>query len=122
MIQENNKSFGIVFFIFFLLISFFFEGKVKIFFLFISFLFLFLGLLNSKYLTIPKKLWLKLGELMHIVISPVLLGIIYFSIIYPTKIILTILGKDIFSLKIKKNDKSYWKIKEKINSNMNNQF
>ena len=120
--QENNKLFGIVFFVFFLLISLFLEDLLKIVFLLISFSFLILGIVNSKYLTKPKKLWLKFGELIHMIISPLILSFIYFFIIFPTKIFLIIINKDILSLKIKKKTNSYWKAKEIIKSDMNNQF
>lgn len=120
--QENNKPFGIVFFIFFLLISVLLEGFIKIAFVLFSFLFLILGIINSPYLTKPKKLWLKFGELIHMIISPLILSFIYFFIIFPTKIFLIIIGKDILFLKIKKDVSSYWKVKESIKSDMNNQF
>ena len=64
--SSSNKSFGLVFFIVFLIIAIypiFKNGDIRIWSLIISFIFLSLGLINSKILTPLNKIWFKLGLL-----------------------------------------------------------
>ena len=121
---ENNKSFGILFFIVFILVSVWplKNGEdLRIWSLLISLVFLFLGLINSKILTPLKSVWIKFGYLLGNIISPVVMGIIYFLVLTPTGIIMRLLGKDI--LKLNKNKlNTYWEKKSKNQSTMKNQF
>ena len=121
---ENNKSFGILFFIVFILVSIWplKNGEdLRIWSLLISLVFLFLGLINSKILTPLKSVWIKLGYFLGNIISPVVMGIIYFLVLTPTGLIMRLLGKDI--LKLNKNKlNTYWEKKSKNQSTMKNQF
>ena len=86
-----------------------------------SILFLILGIINSKLLTPFKYLWIKLGEILGLIISPIIMSVIYFFIITPIGLFMRIIGKDILGLKFN-NNKSYWvKRLSKINS-MKRQF
>ena len=123
---SSNRSFGVIFFIFFLILSIYpiFNGlKINIYFLLIGLIFLVLGLLNSKLLYPLNFLWNKLGIYLGMLVSPLVMGILYFLIVFPTKLVLSILGKDILNLKVS-NENSYWNYrKDKINkANMDNQF
>ena len=122
--MPTNKNFGIVFFIVFLLIGLFplIQNKEpRVWSLVISIIFLILGILNSKILTPLNKFWMKFGLFLGNLISPIVMGIIYFGVITPTGIIMRILKKDILSLK-KNNKKTYWLEKDNANNNMRNQF
>ena len=119
----SNKSFGIVFFIFFFIISIYpvlYSEDIRIWSLIISFSFLVLGLMNSRLLTPLNRLWFKFGILLGKIISPIVMGIIFYLVVTPTGLILKIFKKDILNLKFNDN-KSYWKIKEN-KSKMKNQF
>ncbi len=121
---SSNRSFGIVFFVVFLLIALYpliNNDGIKIWSLFISLIFLILGLLNSKILTPLNKLWAKFGIFLGKIISPIIMGIIFFFVVTPTGLIMRILGKDILNLKYNKN-KSYWIEKNGPKSKMKNQF
>ena len=121
---SSNRSFGIVFFIVFLLIATYpltYSGEIRVWSITISFTFLALGLLNSKILTPLNKLWFKFGIFLGKIISPLIMGIIFFLVVTPTGLIMRILGKDILNLKNKKN-KSYWIEKTGPKSKMKNQF
>tara|TARA_B100000989_G_scaffold75677_1_gene53568 strand:- start:1860 stop:2243 length:384 start_codon:yes stop_codon:yes gene_type:complete len=121
---SSNRSFGIVFFVVFLLIAFYpiiNSGELKIWSLIISFSFLILGILNSKVLTPLNKLWFKFGIFLGIIISPIIMFIIFFLVVTPIGIILRFLGKDVLNLKYN-NDKSYWIKKTGPKSKMKNQF
>ena len=121
---SSNKSFGIVFFIVFLLISIYplSEGNdVRVLSLIISLIFLILGLLNSYILTPFNKLWFKFGIFLGHVVSPIVMGIVFFLVITPTSLLLKLLGKDVLNLK-KNKSKSYWINKSGPKSNMKDQF
>ena len=120
----SNKSFGIVFFIVFLLISIYplIDGaNIRLWSLVISLLFLILGLLNSYLLTPLNKLWFRFGILLGKIISPIIMGIIFFLVVTPIGLLMKIFKKDLLSLKYNK-DNSYWIKKEEPQSKMKNQF
>ncbi len=120
----SNRSFGIVFFIVFLVIFLWpmLSGNdLRFWALIVSFIFLILGLINSKILSPLNRLWFKFGILLGNVISPLVMCIIYFTVVTPIALLLKVFNKDILSLKKNKNV-SYWKKKEKYNTNMKNQF
>ena len=120
----SNRSFGIVFFVVFLIISLWpllSGNEVRIWSLIVSIIFLILGSINSRILTPLNKLWFKFGIFLGNIISPIVMGIIYFAVVTPIALLLKIINKDVLSLK-KTKQASYWKNKEKYNSSMKNQF
>jgi predicted membrane protein len=120
----TNKSFGIVFFVFFLIVSIFpllNNGDIRVWSLIISLIFLILGILNSKILTPLNQIWFKFGILLGTFVSPVVMGIIFFAIVTPTSVIMRVLQKNLLNLK-KGNKKTYWLERSKIKSKMKNQF
>ena len=120
----SNRSFGIVFFIVFLIVSLWpllNSNEIRIWSLIVSIIFLTLGLINSKALTPLNKLWFKFGIFLGNIISPIVMGIIYFVVVTPIALLLKVINKDVLSLKKTKNS-SYWKNKEKYISSMRNQF
>ena len=121
---SSNRSFGIVFFVFFLLIALYpltYGGEIRIWSLIISIIFLTLGLLNSKILVPLNKIWFKFGILLGKIASPLIMGIIFFLVVTPIGFIMRLLGKDVLNLKYNKN-KSYWIEKKGPKSKMKNQF
>ena len=120
----SNRSFGIVFFVVFLLIALYpltYGGEIRIWSAITSLIFLVLGLLNSKFLTPFNKLWFRFGIFLGKIISPVIMGIIFFLVVTPIGLIMRLLGKDVLNLKYSKN-KSYWIEKDGPESKMKNQF
>ena len=121
---SSNRSFGIVFFVVFLLIALYpliYEGDVRIWSLTISIIFLILGLLDSKILAPLNKIWFKFGILLGKIVSPLIMGIIFFLVVTPIGLIMRLLGKDVLNLRYNKN-KSYWIEKNGPKSKMKNQF
>ena len=121
---SSNRSFGIVFFVVFLLIAFYpltYGGEIRIWSVITSLIFLVSGLLNSKFLTPLNKLWFRFGIFLGKIISPVIMGIIFFLVVTPIGLIMRLLGKDVLNLKYSKN-KSYWIEKDGPESKMKNQF
>jgi|TARA_B110000285_G_C14952514_1_gene527505 hypothetical protein len=122
---ENNRGFGLLFCIFFLVVGMFplIKGEdPRIIYLPISIIFLFLGVINSKILTPLKKLWIKLGDLLGIIIAPIIMGLVYFLILTPLSIIVKVAGKDLLKLKFSNKVKSYWIKRDKDPGSMDKQF
>jgi len=120
----SNRSFGVVFFVVFLLIALYpviNNGEIRIWSLITSIIFLILGLLNSKLLNPLNKLWFKFGIVLGKIISPLIMGIIFFLVVTPTGLIMRLLRKDILNLKYNQNS-SYWIEKKGPKSKMKNQF
>ena len=120
----SNKSFGIVFFIVFLLIAIYpliNNGELRIWSLVVAIIFFILGLVNSKVLTPLNKLWFKFGLLLGKIVSPLIMGFIFFFVVTPIAFIMRIIGKDLLNLKFN-NKKTYWIEKTGPKSKMKNQF
>ena len=120
---SSNRSFGLVFFVVFLIVALWplKSGEdFRLWSLTLSIIFLILGVLNSKFLTPLNKLWIKFGIFLGAIVSPVIMGIVYFLVVTPIGILMRFLGKDLLKLKDKKN--TYWIDKKDIKSSMKNQF
>ena len=120
---SSNKSFGLVFFIVFLFVSLlplFKDGNIRIWALMLAIIFLILGLLNSSILKPLNKIWFKFGILLGNLISPIVMGIVFFAVVTPTSLIMRMFGKNLLGLK-KDNKKSYWIKRSSIKSKMKNQ-
>ena len=120
----SNRSFGIVFFVVFLIIATYplINGDgLRLWSLIISIVFLFLGLLNSKILNPLNKLWFKFGIFLGKIISPLVMGVIFFIVITPIGLLMRLLNKDLLNLKFNKTS-SYWIEKTEPKSKMKNQF
>ena len=122
---SSNRSFGIVFFVFFLIVAFWplKNGEdLRVWSLIISFIFLLLGLINSKTLTPLNKLWFKLGIFLGNFISPIVMALVFFLVVTPTGVIMRLFGKNLLRINKMKNVKTYWIKIDKKNSSMRNQF
>ena len=122
--KNSNRSFGILFFVVFLTISLWpllKENDLRIWSFIISILFLILGILNSKILSPIKRVWIRFGELLGKIISPIVLAVVFFIVITPIGLFMKILRKDLLNIKFTK-DKSYWIKRDKDLGPMKNQF
>ena len=120
----SNRSFGIVFFVVFFIIGIYpilNDGDIRLWSIFISLIFLLLGIKNSRSLTPLNIIWFKFGMFLGKIVSPLIIGLIFFLVVTPTGIIMKILGKDLLKLR-KNNKKSYWIDRTNFKSNMKDQF
>ena len=121
---SSNRNFGIVFFVVFLVIAIYpliNSSEIRLWSLILSLLFLLLGLIDSKILTPFNRLWFKFGIFLGKIISPLVMGIIFFFVVTPIGFIMRLLSKDILNLKYN-NENSYWIKKTGPKSKMKNQF
>tara|TARA_Y100001936_G_scaffold28120_1_gene26377 strand:- start:332 stop:718 length:387 start_codon:yes stop_codon:yes gene_type:complete len=120
----SNRNFGVVFSIVFLIIAIWpilNQNEIRIWSIIISFIFLILGLINSKFLSPLNKAWFKFGLILGSVIAPIVMGIVFFLVVTPTGLIMKALGKDLLRVKRNKNN-TYWLEKDNSNNNLKNQF
>ena len=121
---SSNRSFGIVFFLIFLLIAIYpltYNNEIRIWSLIISLSFLILGIMNSKILLPLNKIWFKFGILLGLIFSPVIMGFIFFLVVTPIGILMRVLRKELLNLKFS-NLETYWIEKKDQKSEMKNQF
>ena len=119
--QSSNRSFGLLFFIVFIVVGLWpvIKGEAaNIYLILISLFFLILGLINSKILSPFNKAWIKFGEILGLIIAPIIMALVYFIILTPISLIVRMLGKDLLGLKFLKKQDTYWtRRKKKIRYN-----
>ena len=123
----SNKKFGYFFTLIFLIITgyFFLNKSLNLAYVFaaISITLFFITLVKADLLLYPNKLWIQFGLLLGMIISPIVLGVLFFVLFTPTAIIMKLYGRDELRIKFKKST-SYWIVREnQINSDsFSNQF
>jgi len=123
--QSSNRSFGILFFIVFLIFGVWplKNGEnLNYYFIIFSGIFLLLGLLNSKLLSPLNKIWIKFGEILGIIIAPIIMALVYFVILTPVSLVVRVFGKDILGLKFINKQQTYWINRKKNMGSMRKQF
>ena len=123
--QSSNRSFGLLFFIVFIVVGLWpvIKGETaNIYLILISLFFLIFGLINSKILSPFNKAWIKFGEILGLIIAPIIMALVYFIILTPISIIVRMLGKDLLGLKFLKKQDTYWMKRKKKLGTMKKQF
>ena len=121
----TERNFGLVFAAVFLIISLYplwFGKNMHLWAFIIAFIFFFFAIFLPKVLILPNKLWFKLGSFLGAIVSPIIMGMIFFLTVTPTGMIMRLLGKDLLRQKFNKSKKSYLIKKIKTVSLMKNQF
>ena len=120
----SNRSFGIVFSIVFLIVALYpllNSDSIRIWSIILSSTFFIFGLLNSNILSPLNRIWFKFGIILGRIVSPIVMGLVFFLVVTPTSLILRLFKKD--NLNLKKNDnRTYWIDKSDKKSKMKNQF
>ena len=120
----SNRSFGIVFSIVFLIVALYpllNSDSIRIWSIILSSTFFIFGLLNSNILSPLNRIWFKFGIILGRIVSPIVMGLVFFLVVTPTSLILRLFKKD--NLNLKKNDnRTYWIDKSDEKSKMKNQF
>jgi hypothetical protein len=123
--QSSNRSFGLLFFIVFIVVGLWpvIKGETaNIYLILISLFFLIFGLINSKILSPFNKAWIKFGEILGLIIAPIIMALVYFLVLTPISIIVRIFGKDLLGLKFNKKQDTYWIDRKKKLGTMKKQF
>jgi len=122
--KTSEKSFGILFFIVFFLVAIWpllNSDSIRLWSLAVSFAFLIIAFLKQELLKPLNNSWIKFGEMLGKIISPIVMALIFFLILTPLSLIIRIFGKDLLKIKFSK-DNSYWIKREKNITSMDKQF
>ena len=121
--KKNNITFGILFFIFFLIIGLFpliSVGIIRIWSVVLSLVFLIITIIRPNLFTFLNRSWIQFGIFLGKVISPIVMGLVFFFVVTPIGVLVRILKKDVMGLK--GGASSYWiNRKDKLQS-MKKQF
>ena len=123
----SNKKFGFFFtFVFFSASGYFFLINVIItsyIFFALAVAFLLITFVNADALLSLNKLWMHFGQLIGLIISPIVLGIIFFTLFVPYGFVMRLFGRDELRLKLRKRE-SHWKPREQLipQTNFKQQF
>ena len=121
--RKDNITFGILFFILFLIIGLYplkSEGLIRIWSVVLSLVFLIITIIRPNLFTFINKLWIQFGILLGKIISPVVMGLVFFFVVTPIGILVRIFKKDVMGLKRGAN--TYWINREDIVQSMKKQF
>jgi len=109
--RDGNRSFGLLIGGVLLLVGglHYWKDRPDFFvWLGICLVFVAVALFTPRALAPLRRLWLKLGHLMSIVVSPIILALMYVLAIVVTGILIRLFGKDLLSIKLKPAEASYW--------------
>ena len=125
MKSSSDKSFGILFFIVFLIIGLwplFFSEKIRLWSLIVSISFLLIAFIKPSLLSTLNKIWIKIGYLLGKLIAPIVMALIFFTLVTPISFLVRCFKKDLLNLSFSKQDVSYWKKREKKIVSMDKQY
>jgi energy-coupling factor transporter transmembrane protein EcfT len=121
--NKDNIAFGLLFFIFFLIIGLYplkSSGVIRVWSVLLSLIFLIITIIRPNLFTFLNKLWIKFGILLGKIISPLVMGLVFFIVVTPVGMLVRILKKDTMGLK--RGASSYWINKEDKIQSMKKQF
>ena len=107
----SERTFGIVFFAVFAIMGLYpllNGGEARIWALFIAGAFLLAALVAPRILRPLNRLWSRFGLLLHKVVSPVIMGLLFFVVVTPTALIMRLAGKDPLRLRFDPEARTYW--------------
>jgi hypothetical protein len=108
---SSNRAFGWVFVIVFLIVALgplVFGGALRWWSLIVSGVVAVITVAAPALLTIPNRLWLRFGLLLHRVISPIALAIMFYIVVTPMGLLMRAFAKDALRLRRDAAAESYW--------------
>jgi len=121
--KKDNITFGLLFFVFFLIFGFYplnSDGFIRIWSVVLSLVFLIITIIRPNLFTFLNKLWIQFGILLGKIISPIVMGLVFFFVVTPIGILVRVLKKDVMGLK--RGASSYWIHREDKLQSMKKQF
>jgi len=121
--NKDNITFGVLFFILFLIIGIYplkSGGVIRVWSIVFSLVFLIITIIRPNLFTFLNRLWIQFGILLGKIISPVVMGLVFFFVVTPIGILVRILKKDVMGLK--RGTSSYWINREDKVQSMKKQF
>ena len=121
----SNRSFGFFFTVLFAAIGFYLLSEnleMPSYTLFVmAAIFLIVTLLNSDMLLPLNRMRMLFGGLLGNIMSPIILGVIFFGLITPISLCMKLLGRDELCIKLKEKG-SFWRLRDINVGTFNNQF
>ena len=121
--SKDNITFGILFFIFFLIFGLYplkSDEAIRVWSVVLSLILLIITIIKPNLFTFLNKLWIQFGILLGKIISPIVMGLVFFFVVTPIGILVRILKKDVMGLK--RGTSSYWINREDKVQSMKKQF
>jgi cell division protein FtsW (lipid II flippase) len=121
--KKNNITFGILFFFFFIIIGLYplkSDEAIRVWSVVLSLVLLIITIFKPNLFTFLNKFWIKFGILLGKIISPIVMGLVFFFVLTPIGILLRVLKKDVMGLK--RGASSYWINRENKIQTMKKQF
>ncbi len=107
----SDRAFGVVFAVVFLLLALYpllDGGTVRLWALGLAAAFLALALVRPALLAPLNALWTRLGLVLHKIVNPLVLGLMFFAVLTPTALLLRLFGKDLVGRSFDRQRASYW--------------
>jgi len=121
----SDRSFGIVFSVIFLIISFWpvISGEfIRLWSLLIAIVLFIISYAKPNLLRVPNKIWFKFGLMLGNIVAPIIMGAVFFIIVTPIGVFMRLMGKDLLNKKFNKSIRSYWNKRQQVIGTMKNQF
>ncbi len=125
---KQARAFGLVFSVFFGILAVWpllDHNPIRLWAGGLAFVFLFLSLVLPGTLDPLSRQWLRFGTLLHRIMSPIIMGVLFFIVLTPIALLLRLRGHDVLSLSFDPKRSSYWINREKPSTSsesMTNQF
>ena len=108
---SSNRAFGLVFAAVFLIVGVWpwaFGGQIRLWSIAVGAAFLAAAWFWSAALAPLNRVWTRFGLLLHRIVSPIVLGVMFFLVVTPTGLLMRALGKDPLRLRFDRDARSYW--------------
>ena len=112
---SSDRSFGLVFAGVFALLAAYNWWHARAawpLYLAVAFAFLALALLRPNVLSPLNRVWTKLGLVLGMIVSPIVLGLLFFLVVTPVGLLMRLMGKDPLRLRRDSGAGSYWIVRE----------
>ena len=111
VVMGSNRSFGLVFCVVFIVVALLpavHGAPIRWWALGVAGAFFAAAVLAPRVLTPLNRVWFALGLVLHRVVNPVIMAVMFYGAILPMALLLRVLGKDLLRLKREPNAASYW--------------
>ena len=109
---SSDRGFGLVFAAVFAIVALWpltgEDGAIRLWSVAIAAAFLAIALLRPRLLAPLNGVWTRFGLLLHRVVNPIVMAVLFYLTVTPTALIMSALGKDLLRLKRDPAAKSYW--------------
>ena len=108
---SSDRAFGFVFAVVFLLVAsypLFFGDGIRVWSVLIALAFGACALAAPDWLAPLNRVWTRFGFLLHKIVSPIVLGVMFFGVVAPTGLLMRLVGKDPLRLRLDEQARTYW--------------